>query len=183
MDLSFEIPNNLTSEFCKEIIQRFENDARKHPGKTVGGFHPDMKNSMDLAISNFEEWNDVTDKLDEILARAVKEYDEFACEKLDYKNLNFPETLSGNTYQIQRSGYYRPHHDALVEKTLSKVRVLTYLWYLNTPETGGETDLVYKKIKPEEGKLLIFPASWEYIHAGLPAQNKYIITGWLYQDY
>ena len=183
MDLSFEIPNNLTTEFCKEIIQRFEDDARKHPGKTVGGFHPEMKNSMDLAISNFEEWNDVTDKLDDILAEAVKEYDKFISEKLDFTQFSYSTTLNGNTYQIQKSGFYKYHHDALVDKVIGKVRVLTFLWYLNTPETGGETDLVYKKIKPEEGKLLLFPATWEYIHAGLPTQNKYIITGWLWENY
>ena len=183
MDLTLEIPNNLSQEFCEEIIKRFEEDTRKTPGKTVGGFNPKIKNSTDLPITNFEEWHDVTDKLDEILAEALKKYDKFVSEKLDYSLLKFADNLSGNTYQIQKSGFYNYHHDALVDKLLNKVRMLTFIWYLNTPESGGETDLVFKKVKAEQGKLLFFPASWEYIHAGLPTKNKYIITGWLLQEY
>ena len=37
-------------------------------------------------------------------------------------------------------------------------------------------------ITPKAGKLLIFPATWCYLHRGLPPKvgRKYIATGWLY---
>jgi hypothetical protein len=39
-----------------------------------------------------------------------------------------------------------------------------------------------KIVSPERGKLLLFPATWTYIHMGLPlikGDPKYIATGWL----
>ena len=41
-----------------------------------------------------------------------------------------------------------------------------------------------KTIKPEAGKLLLFPASWTFPHCGqMPiSHDKYIITGWLCED-
>lgn len=183
MDLAFEIQGSLTNEFCEEIIKKFEEDDRKTPGKTVGGFNPDTKNSTDLSISNFNDWDEVTQKLDEALNKGVKEYDKFLEEKFDYDQFKYSETTNGISYQIQRSGFYKYHQDALVDKLLGRIRVLTYIWYLNTPEQGGETDFVYKKVKAEQGKLVLFPATWDYIHAGLPTPKKYIVTGWLHQPY
>jgi hypothetical protein len=61
---------------------------------------------------------------------------------------------------------------------------LTYIWYLNDVNEGGETIIWDNhKIKPTTGKLLLFPATWTYPHSGLmPISNdKYIITGWIYQ--
>ena len=63
--------------------------------------------------------------------------------------------------------------------------LITYLFYLNTIEEGGETEFIDgTKIKPETGKLLIFPATWTYEHRGnVPiSSNKYICTGWLYNN-
>ena len=64
-------------------------------------------------------------------------------------------------------------------------RVIVYLWYLNDVYDGGETE-IYNNIliKPEAGKLLIFPALWYYKHRGkMPLSNdKYVITGWFYTE-
>lgn len=54
---------------------------------------------------------------------------------------------------------------------------------------GGETEFWSKyRIKPEAGKLVLFPASWAFPHRAIVplSSDKYIITGWLweyYQDY
>ena len=61
--------------------------------------------------------------------------------------------------------------------------LLTFLFYLNTLEEGGHTEFWGNyKIKPETGKLLLFPASWTFPHCGKTpiSDNKYIITGWIY---
>jgi hypothetical protein len=71
--------------------------------------------------------------------------------------------------------------------TQKKNRIITYLWYLNDVEEGGETDFpdINIKVKPETGKLVLFPATWDFPHCGkMPiSSNKYIVTGWLYVDY
>ena len=37
------------------------------------------------------------------------------------------------------------------------------------------------KIKPEVGKILMFPALWPWVHRGYPpkSETKYICTGWI----
>jgi hypothetical protein len=51
---------------------------------------------------------------------------------------------------------------------------------------GGETEFFNGriKIKPEKGKLLLFPSTWTFMHKGNTpiSSNKYIVTGWLYAD-
>jgi hypothetical protein len=59
-------------------------------------------------------------------------------------------------------------------------RYLVFLWTLNTVAEGGETDFVDLDIslKPEEGRLVIFPPYWMYRHqAKIPiSEPKYIIN-------
>jgi hypothetical protein len=84
-------------------------------------------------------------------------------------------------------GRYVYHHDFSIDLKNKKNRVITYLWYLNDVDLGGETDFLNGEIKvvPECGKLILFPASWTYPHKGcIPkSSNKYIITGWIYKSY
>ncbi len=76
--------------------------------------------------------------------------------------------------------YYKWHHDSLSNK--NKERLLSFIWYLNDVHVGGHTEFIDgTKIKPETGKLLIFPSTWTYVHQGAPpiSNTKYIITGWI----
>ena len=60
-------------------------------------------------------------------------------------------------------------------------RYLAFLWYLNDITDGGETEFQDFKVRPEAGKLILFPALWTYPHRGnVPiSDDKYIMTGWL----
>ena len=61
-------------------------------------------------------------------------------------------------------------------------RCLTWTIYLNDIHEGGETEFLYQhlRVKPNEGSLVIFPASYTHVHRGNPPlkEAKYIITGW-----
>jgi len=61
-------------------------------------------------------------------------------------------------------------------------RKLVIQLYLNTIEEGGETEFLYinKRIKAEQGRLLIFPAAFTHTHRGNPpiGQDKYIVSTW-----
>ena len=177
MDLVFEKRNNLPPELCAQIIQRFEIDDRKHPGSTAGGFNTEMKNSLDLMISNLTEWEDIVRILDDKLKRNMTIYQEFLYSKLP-NGYNILDTWH-SSYQIQKSGYYRWHHDSKIE--YGRERVLTFIWYLNTIENGGETGFIFKNVKPETGKFVFFPSTWDYVHCGFDAKDKYIITGWMWK--
>lgn len=177
MDLVFEKRNNLPPELCAQIIQRFESDDRKFPGSTAGGFNTDMKNSLDLMISNLTEWEDIVRILDDKLKRNMTIYQEFLYSKLP-NGYNILDTWH-SSYQIQKSGHYRWHHDSKIE--YGRERVLTFIWYLNTIENGGETGFIFKNVKPETGKFVFFPSTWDYVHCGFDAKDKYIITGWMWK--
>ncbi len=59
-------------------------------------------------------------------------------------------------------------------------RYLVFLWTLNNVEEGGETEFVDLDIslKPEAGRLIVFPPYWMYRHRALQtiSNPKYIIN-------
>ena len=61
-------------------------------------------------------------------------------------------------------------------------RKLVNQLYLNTIEEGGETEFLYmnKRIKAEQGGLIIFPAAFTHTHRGNPpiGKDKYIGSTW-----
>jgi len=75
------------------------------------------------------------------------------------------------------------HTERAVCHMPSTARHLVFMTYLNTVEEGdgGETEFYHqqKKVRPEKGKTVIWPADWTHTHRGLEAsQPKCIITGW-----
>jgi hypothetical protein len=62
-------------------------------------------------------------------------------------------------------------------------RIITWMMYLNDVDEGGETEFLYypKRVKPQAGRLLIWPAGFTHAHRGNPplSNTKYILTGWL----
>jgi len=58
------------------------------------------------------------------------------------------------------------------------------IWYLNdVAGPGGETEFKHQgiSVKPEAGRLLVFPPFWTHEHRGvtLEAGVKYIATTWV----
>ena len=59
-------------------------------------------------------------------------------------------------------------------------RTVTCLMYLSDPEGGGETNFpnLNHWVQPHAGRILAFPATWQYRHAGLiPLSSNKIIVG------
>jgi len=194
--------NSLSKEMCEEIINKYNDDeTNKLPGRTKGGIISIIKDTMDYVIDHKNiKWKKIRDYLIRELISNLNIY----ISKLDtpmYKSQlntidnpkiknNFTElyindllfeTLMVQKYEANK-GRYIYHNDGTCEP--GQFRVVTYIWYLNDVIEGGET-LFWDnyKIKPQAGKLVLFPATWTYPHSGLmPTSNdKYIITGWIYQ--
>lgn len=72
---------------------------------------------------------------------------------------------------------FQPHFDSVGEVSS---RYLVFLWYLNDVAEGGETAFVDLdlEVKPQAGRLLMFPPYWMFQHAGrAPISNdKYILS-------
>jgi Rps23 Pro-64 3,4-dihydroxylase Tpa1-like proline 4-hydroxylase len=190
MEFIYEVKNNLSKEECEDIIIRFEKEHRKYPGRVVGGINENIKKSTDFHLfssRNDNRWKDIDDLLFKRLLEGKEEYikyiDEYHRSKTgEPLNQAFCSKVQDTGFQIQRmkkGGYYTWHNDGFVQEN----RVISYIWYLNTleEEDGGETEFLDKKIRPTQGTLLFFPATWTYVHRGceVKGKTKYIITGFI----
>jgi hypothetical protein len=83
-------------------------------------------------------------------------------------------------YRPGQNEAFQLHFDAI--NAVSN-RYLVMLWYLNGVDEGGETSfpLLELAVKPETGRLLMFPPYWMYQHQGLPpvSGEKYILSTYL----
>jgi hypothetical protein len=185
----YENPNSLSKKICEDVIELFENETNKYEGVTRGGLNKNVKNTTDYAIYDYDEkWKPIFELLTLELRNNIKLYiNKLGMDSFDEKYIYFNnKQLVTENFLIQRyiknHGKYRYHEDFDIIN--SGFRVITFLWYLNTIEEGGETEFWGNyKIKPEQGKLIFFPALWCFPHCGnIPlSDNKYIITGWMYE--
>lgn len=185
MDLIKEYKNVLGKTFCQLIIDKFETNKNILPGETLGGLDIKTKLTYDLHSDEWvgEGWNIIYIVLKDMLHSYIYKYYD------DIGNLfsHYPKTQDSG-FQIQKynknEGFYKFHNDFTIDKR--GFRTLAYIFYLNDIQEGGETEFYEgTKIKPETGKLLIFPSLWTYPHKGnIPISNdKYIVTGWIYSNY
>ena len=195
MEFIYIKTNTLTDQFCSDLIQIFESASDyQYKGVTSGGLNVNIKDTMDLKFPILPDCSNnntlinllyqMNLTLNNILYSELKNYMiEIAKDKLKYAK--FYDT----GFQMQKydkgTGKYIFHNDFGIDIENKSKRVLTYLWYINTVEEGGETlfgdDI---RVKPEAGKLVIFPSCWTYPHkACVPlSSDKYIITGWFYAN-
>ena len=177
----YEIRRALNGRTCEEMVGRFEQRTEQHyPGRL--GQHAaeetSIKRSTDLRISGRAEWEDIDTLLHESLQCAIG-----ALAKLHpfFAHNHFKDV--GYNMQRTRPGeFYHWHVDA--GPGAFSTRQLVAIWYLNDLSgAGGETEFHFQrvKIRPERGKLVLFPPFWTHPHRGVtPATDtKYIATTWV----
>jgi hypothetical protein len=193
----YSIPDIL----CDEVIKKYEKNKDFHyDGLTHGGVQKHIKDTKDFIIpkclNETEEWYKIENFLYKELKKNFEIYKKNLSNNIEYK----PENNNNNLHKILDSenhidafmvqkytkcvGKYIYHHDFHNDFNNKRHRTVTFIWYLNDVEEGGETEFwgTYK-IKPKKGKLVFFPASWCFPHRGkMPiSSDKYIITGWFYE--
>ena len=173
--------NALPKSFCDNVIEKFEKDDRKRQGQVGGGVHLDIKRSSDLSITQLDDWKSYDEAFFRCLNNGLKKYIRFIPEEY-IKHKALSELGKDTGYQIQRTqpgDYYIWHHD----QTTS--RLVTFIWYLNDIKDGGYTEFIDgTRIQPEAGKLIIFPATWDFLHRGVSpkTETKYLCTGWVHAE-
>ena len=176
----FEKQNALPLDICQEMIRRFEEDKNNQYQGRVGQLaneEKSIKRSTDLVTSGKENWKDLDQELFRSLGTAIKEFRE------DYPFFKGP--FKDNGYAIPRTDpgeFYHWHIDGGSHEFA--MRQLVAVWYLNDVEgPGGETEFSYQniKVKPEAGKLCLFPPFWTHEHRGVTLEKgvKYIATTWV----
>ena len=189
----FVIKNSFSNKECDEIINQFENEQYLHyNGVTGGGYTPNTKRTLEINITREKSWQRWNTLCFKRLNYALQKYANHCLDKCH--NNTLLNILHGNGkindtgYQLQKyikeQQYYKWHQDGSIKQGHNEHRIITYLWYLNTVDEGGETYFYHGKVKPEKGKLVLFPAFWNYNHKGETpiSHDKYIITGWVYSD-
>lgn len=172
--------NALPEDVCGNIIERFEAATDEQYQGRVGQTENEnlqVKRSTDLVISGKPQWKDIDRALFGSLASGIK----FMRQKHGFFNGRFKDF----GYAIQRTSegeYFHWHVDSGSHSFSD--RQLVAIWYLNdVPGPGGETEFRHQgvSIKPEAGKLILFPPFWTHEHRGVTLEHgvKYIATTWV----
>lgn len=179
--------NALPHSLCKAFIDTFEASDEKRPGVLYGAdgsSSTDAKKSTDITFDprylQHPTWGPLLIDLVGALEKGQRDY-------MDRHSLAFsrldPLQISP-LFNMQRyepgEGFYGWHCERASIKYSS--RFLVWAIYLNTVTDRGETEFYYQHHfeSAVEGKLVIWPSDWMYLHRGVPSptQTKYILTGW-----
>jgi SM-20-related protein len=166
--------------FCSELLQEMQtlqdtnwNLARIGKGETQQVLNSirtdsilwiDENSATQLQKEYLTQMNDLMQSLNRELFLGLKE---FECHFAKYNS----------------KGFYKKHLDQHVG---SKARIISTVFYLNTPESGGELAIYNKedkdkldiKIAPQAGSFVCFLSNQIY-HEVLPTTGqRFSITGW-----
>ena len=167
----------LSPELCAEIIARFDADLRVQSDP-----QPDYSTRHYLNASLCREWRPINVKLCSIANELTAAY--FAR----------PPQLQQSTYhEWGDDGYIVSRYDVgdtcimhidgqTTEEPHNGLRIATLLIYLNDVPSGGETCFPMQnvKIKPVQGRALMFPVGYTHPHEVVKATSKrYIVQTWI----
>lgn len=176
--------NVFPSELCDKAIKVFENAREK-------GFTQNRQQADGVPKAMKDDQALFMDFLDMNHTGMATEFNSIFWENVypiyveKYAVLNdFPQHTN---YSIKMQmtkpseGYHVWHCEDSARNSTG--RILTYMWYLNDVEEGGETEFLYypKRIKPTKGGCVLWPAGFTHTHRGNPplSGTKYVITGWI----
>lgn len=174
--------NVVDEKFCRQIIRTFDGDIEhqeyldedKRPAFT-------QLNMTQRFLEKDTQWIPIQNKLQEVFIDFTNLY----MEELDL-GPDFPLRYTFEQYRIkkynQKYDEFQDHVD--VGDYNSARRFLVCFLYLNTVLEGGKTDFpkLNHSVQPKCGRMLMFPATWQYRHAGrpVPVGTKYIVGSYLH---
>ena len=173
----------LSGDFCKDVIQRFEHAEGKQRGLTytkgnIEEYDKSHKDTIELVISDHPQWRDVEEVLTKSYMEYVQRYIYEFNPLLAIGQETYREEFRIKKYDI--GGLFNWHIDCNGE---NYYRILAIQFYFNEVQEGGETEFEYQKarVKPQRGRLIIFPATWTFRHRGAPviSNSKYVCTNYL----
>ena len=161
----FAFDEALPDFLCDNMVARFEQHPKEQYQGRVGAeisANERLKKTTDVVVSGKAHWQDVDNNLFRSLGLAIqalqKEYSYFA-DMRQFKDMGY------NLQRYTAGEYYHWHVDA--DSPALANRQLVALWYLNdVVGEGGETEFIYQgvKVRPEKGKLILFPPFWTHQH-------------------
>ena len=168
--------NSLEENICDELVSFFELNSDEHEILDNNG----TPNFTQLNIT--KNRSKIEKAHDHIIKKVFKYRDKYY--NYVHKNV-FPESHAFEEFRIKRyntggNDRFDTHVD--VKEYPTARRFLSFFWYLNDVEEGGETEFSDLIIKPKKGTLIIFPPLWMFPHKGNPpiSESKYLLSTYLH---
>lgn len=171
--------NSLDESICNFLIDTFEN---------LSEYQEKINNDLKPSFTQFNltAYSKLSKELEEVHNHVIRKTIEHRNSYYDFiDDRVFPESHSFEQFRIKRynndgQDQFNTHVD--VQDYESARRFLTFIWYLNNVEEGGETEFINMKVSPKRGSLVVFPPLWMFPHRGLPpiSNKKYILHTYLH---
>ena len=176
--------NAFTKEFCESVISQYEEMVASGHGQTRFQSNGDLRTYRD----DTQLFADDVEFMP--LRKVTCEFNTLFWNKFypiyeqEYSVIKDAGRHANFSFKVQKTkvggGYHIWHFESMNREVSS--RFLTWILYLNDVHEGGETEFLYQsmRVKPEQGTLVIWPASFTHTHRGNPplSNEKYIVTGW-----
>ncbi len=171
--------NALETDVCDFLIKLFDKVPQKHE-------HHNNDGKPNFTQFNLTENCELAPEVNRVHNYIIEKIFEYRDKYYEFANTCiFPKEHSLEQFRIKR---YNPggedRFDTHVDVTNhdSSRRFLSFMWYLNTVENGGNTVFSNMSICPQKGTLLIFPPLWMYPHCGEAPMSgpKYIMSTYLH---
>ena len=171
--------NALESNICDLLISLFDQTSDKHE-------RFDNEGKPNFTQFNLTENKEISSEVNQIHNHVIKNVFTYRDRYYEFVDTRvFPKDHAFEQFRIKK---YNPggedrfdtHVDVLDYS--SARRFLSFMWYLNDVETGGETVFKDLTIQPKKGTLLIFPPLWLFPHKGNSpiSESKYIMSTYLH---
>ena len=199
-DLRYTKHNELDSDFCDSVIDKFDSDETKSSStilvKDIVDGQIQAKNTVDtytrnstsLHISGLDNWEEENEVFRQSISKNLIEYNNMCGDTGKGIGLTPLDSYMDIGYEIIRygkDGFYQWHNDYDVNFYYG-INSLWFTWHLNTLKSsaGGQIEFLDgTKIVPQQGKLTISPVHWTYssrVKKVLTNRSSYIVSAFLY---
>ena len=178
-----KVYDNVCDErLCDEIVESFNSDTSKHSFINRKGrpTFTEMNISQEYMNKNLT-WMSAQKEVQALFIEYVSKYMDELDLGPDFPSKYVFEEFRVKKYREKTEDQFADHTD--VGDYNSARRFLVCFLYLNDVEAGGTTDFpkISYSVEPKRARILIFPPTWMYRHAGRPVLEgtKYILGTYL----
>ena len=178
--------NYITKEECNKAIKLYEDQNKfNNTVNRIGGENSSILQKQDqqffAAGGNLEVWWESLKPMMVNFDLAWNHYlkntggDEAYGVPFHFTCLKIQKTLPTEGYHVWHIEHGKGFNN--------EQRAFVFSIYLNDVEEGGETEFLHfsKRVQPKQGRIVIWPAAFPYLHRGNPplSGEKYILTSWM----
>jgi hypothetical protein len=171
--------NVLSKEICECLINFYENNSEKQERYDLDG----TPNFTQINLTEYREYSKDIENIHNFLIQTVFQYRNQYYEFIDSRV--FPSSHAFEQFRIKKydvggTDRFDTHVD--VVDYASSRRFLSFFWYLNDVDNGGETVFKDLTIVPKQGSMVIFPPLWMFPHKANPpiSNSKYLLSTYLH---